>query len=116
ARFPRPHGDQERPSGAQAPPRQRPQTTDAVALLKSTGFELNGDAGKTKQRVAKAMSLKRARRIPENLCLRATLRRPFDGRFAEFRRIVEQVARNEHGSEEKRGSSPTVREGSGRGN
>jgi len=30
----RAHGDQERPPGAQTPPRQRPQTADAGALLK----------------------------------------------------------------------------------
>jgi ribonuclease P protein component len=33
ARIPRPHGDEERPRGAQAPARERPQATDGSALL-----------------------------------------------------------------------------------
>jgi ribonuclease P protein component len=43
ARISRPHGDQEWPRSAQAPPRQGPQEADAVSLL-SSGFRLPKDS------------------------------------------------------------------------
>jgi len=53
ARISRANGHQERPPGAQAPARQRPKTTDPVALLKTLVSNENVTPARTRQTLPK---------------------------------------------------------------
>src|SRR5207253_2633806 len=58
ARFSRAHGDQERPPGDQAPPRQRPQAAHSGALLKPLAPSFDVAPAKVSQALPKRRRLR----------------------------------------------------------